>query len=65
MDPAPGFKVIGIDIDPDKVDAITQGKSYIEHITAESIQAAKNQGFEATTDFSRASECDALILCVP
>lgn len=60
-----GFKVLGIDIDNSKVTKLNQGQSYIEHIAAENIAAAVTQGFEATTDFSRASECDALILCVP
>lgn len=60
-----GFKVLGIDIDRGKVDKLNQGQSYIEHIAAENIATALIQGFEATTDFSRASECDALILCVP
>lgn len=59
-----GFKVIGFDIDPKKVDALNQGQSYIEHIQAEKIQSAQDQ-FTATTDFSQISDCDALILCVP
>ncbi|QPL48062.1 UDP-N-acetyl-D-glucosamine 6-dehydrogenase [Halomonas sp. A40-4] len=60
-----GYKVIGIDIDSEKVGQLNAGKSYIEHIPSESIAKAHGRGFEATTDFSRASECDALILCVP
>ena len=60
-----GFKVLGIDIDAKKVDALNAGKSYIEHIKAEHIARARKAGFEATTDFSRAGEADALILCVP
>lgn len=60
-----GYKVIGIDIDSEKTDALNGGQSYIEHIASESVQSAVSKGFEATTDFSRASECDALILCVP
>lgn len=60
-----GFKVLGIDIDVVKVDKLNQGISYIEHISAESINAARAKGFEATTDFSRAAEADALIICVP
>lgn len=60
-----GFKVLGIDIDQDWVSMLNQGKSKIEHISNESISFALNNGFEATTDFSRAKECDALILCVP
>jgi UDP-N-acetyl-D-glucosamine dehydrogenase len=60
-----GYKVLGFDIDPDKVSVLNQGKSYIEHIPASAIQAAVAQGFEATADFTRVSEADALILCVP
>lgn len=60
-----GYKVIGFDIDQSKVDALSQGKSYIEHIPEASISEAVSRGFEATTDFKRVSEADALILCVP
>lgn len=60
-----GYKVIGFDIDQSKVNALSQGQSYIEHIHAASIQDAVKNGFEATTDFKRVSEADALILCVP
>ncbi|WLG69801.1 UDP-N-acetyl-D-glucosamine 6-dehydrogenase [Pseudomonas brassicacearum] len=60
-----GFRVLGIDIDSFKVDRLNLGMSYIEHIPGERIAAARSNGFEATTDFTRVSECDALILCVP
>lgn len=60
-----GFRVLGIDIDKGKVNSLNAGKSYIEHISSEKVAKACKSGFEATTDFSRASECDALILCVP
>jgi UDP-N-acetyl-D-glucosamine dehydrogenase len=60
-----GYKVIGFDIDESKVDLLSLGKSYIEHIPASSIADACDRGFEATSDFSRISEPDALILCVP
>lgn len=60
-----GYQVLGIDIDEDKVGKLNAGESYIEHIPADKIAAARQSGFEATTDFQRVSECDALILCVP
>lgn len=60
-----GFRVLGIDIDQQKVDRLNKGESYIEHIASEKVAAARATGFEATADFSRAAECDALILCVP
>ncbi|MHB9798226.1 UDP-N-acetyl-D-glucosamine 6-dehydrogenase [Pseudomonas sp. MT3] len=60
-----GFNVLGIDIDESKVTMLNAGESYIEHISAEKILAARASGFTATCDFSRVAECDALILCVP
>lgn len=60
-----GYKVLGFDIDQSKVDILLDGKSYIEHIPEQAIQNAVAKGFEPTTNFSRASEADALILCVP
>ena len=60
-----GYKVVGLDIDKSKVDLLNQGKSYIEHIPSSEVSLAQKSGLEATTDFSRASEADALILCVP
>jgi UDP-N-acetyl-D-glucosamine dehydrogenase len=60
-----GYKVIGFDIDQSKVDALRKGRSYIEHISGQAIQEAVAKGFEPTTDFSRATEADALVLCVP
>ena len=60
-----GFKVLGFDIDKAKVATLNSGKSYIEHIAAERIAGARKAGFEATADFSRAAQADALILCVP
>jgi UDP-N-acetyl-D-glucosamine dehydrogenase len=60
-----GYRVIGFDIDPEKVEMLAAGRSYIEHIPDAAIATARTQGFEPTTDFSRAAEADALILCVP
>ncbi|MCJ1883446.1 UDP-N-acetyl-D-glucosamine 6-dehydrogenase [Pseudomonas sp. LA21] len=60
-----GFNVLGIDIDESKVTMLNAGESYIEHISAEKIIAARSSGFTATSDFRRVAECDALILCVP
>jgi UDP-N-acetyl-D-glucosamine dehydrogenase len=61
-----GIKVLGFDIDQAKLDSIHTGKSYIKHIPDAVVSEAHEQnGFNATTDFSRAGEPDALILCVP
>jgi UDP-N-acetyl-D-glucosamine dehydrogenase len=61
-----GFKVIGFDIDPKKSVELNAGRSYIHHIPATEIGtlvAAKR--FEATSDFKRLGEADALLICVP
>jgi UDP-N-acetyl-D-glucosamine dehydrogenase len=60
-----GVKVIGFDIDQHKVDSLNNGRSYIERIQPEQIHTATKQGLEATSDFSRTAEADALIICVP
>src|SRR5437879_4410624 len=61
-----GVTVLGLDIDTNKVDALNQGKSYIKHISSESVQEATKSGaFSASTDFSRIKEVSSIIICVP
>lgn len=60
-----GYKVVGLDIDARKTERLNRGESYIEHIPHDDIARARAAGFEAVTEFTRASECDALIICVP
>lgn len=60
-----GYKVIGFDIDQFKVDRLLEKQSYIDHIPAGRVGQAIEAGFEPTVDFSRASDADALIICVP
>lgn len=60
-----GVKVLGFDIDTAKVDKLNAGQSYIERLTPDLIRQARERGFEATTDFARTTEADALIICVP
>lgn len=60
-----GYTVLGFDIDPAKIETLNNGRSYFSHYGDELVATARQQGFSATTDFARASEADALILCVP
>lgn len=61
-----GVSVIGLDIDPEKVNAINAGKSYIKHIEGQSIaKEIANKTFAASTDFSNVRSVDAVIICVP
>ena len=61
-----GARVLGLDVDGAKVDAINAGRSYIEHIDGDVIaKAVAGGGFSATSDFSRVRDLDAVIICVP
>lgn len=60
-----GYKVIAFDIDQEKIDSLNSGISYIEHIPSEMVSQALVESLDPTTDFSRASEVDAIIICVP
>ena len=61
-----GFRVVGFDIDPEKIAELNAGRSYIQHIGSEGVvQALKENLFRSTTDFSELRHCDALIVCVP
>ena len=61
-----GFTAVGLDIDTRKTTALMNGESYIKHISASRIAAAKKTGrLHATTDFARARECDAILIAVP
>ncbi len=61
-----GFRVLGFDIDPHKVKQLNAGESYIRHLRHEHVAAlTRSSRFEATTDFDRLGEADALLICVP
>ena len=60
-----GFRVLGFDIDAEKVERLERGESYIHRIGAEEIEAARARGFQATGDFKRVGEVDAVLICVP
>ena len=60
------FKVIGFDIDQKKINSLDEGKSFLSHISDKDIsKMSLKNGFTSTTDFSRLTEVDAIIICVP
>ncbi|PCI97005.1 MAG: UDP-N-acetyl-D-glucosamine dehydrogenase [Alphaproteobacteria bacterium] len=61
-----GFKTIGVDIDPVKVDMLNQGRSYLHHIEDDRIQdMLATKRFEASENLEKVAQCDAVIICVP
>lgn len=61
-----GFRILGFDVDQSKVDQLQSGQSYIRHIAGDEIAGLRSSGrLEATSDFSRIPEVDAILLCVP
>jgi UDP-N-acetyl-D-glucosamine dehydrogenase len=59
-------QVLGLDIDPDKVDTLNKGRSYIKHVPTETVaEQVKARRLAATTDFTRVQEVDAVLICVP
>lgn len=63
---AAGFKVIGLDIDSEKISLLRSGRSYVRHLPGEGFAKAINEGrFEPTTEFDRIVDVDAVLVCVP
>jgi UDP-N-acetyl-D-glucosamine dehydrogenase len=61
-----GQRVTGFDTDQEKITKLNAGQSYIQHIAADKIkQHVQAKRFDATTDFTRLREMDAVLICVP
>jgi UDP-N-acetyl-D-glucosamine dehydrogenase len=61
-----GFPVVGFDVDARKIDALKRGENYLKHLGEGMVKDMLTGGrFDATADFSRLQECDAIISCVP
>ena len=61
-----GFRVLGFDTDPAKIDRLRRGIGYIGHIPGERIRAlAASERFSATVEPARLAEADVIPICVP
>jgi UDP-N-acetyl-D-glucosamine dehydrogenase len=61
-----GFRVLGFDVDAEKVAALNRGECYIRHVDSVRVKRAREtKRFEATADFDRLHEPDAILICVP
>ena len=59
------YKTYGFDIDESKIKQLNDCETYIKHISSDQIKASIEEGFVPTTDFSKISEMDAILICVP
>ena len=60
------FTVTGFDIDPAKIESLSEGRSYINAVTDGDLkELVKARRLTATSDFSALSKCDVIIICVP
>ena len=60
-----GYRVLGFDVDPKKVEKLNAGQSYIGQFESERVAQAVANGSEATADPARIGEADSVIICVP
>jgi nucleotide sugar dehydrogenase len=61
-----GFKVIGFDIQDQKVKMVNEGHNYIGDVLPADLEKIVNEGFlSATTDFDEVAGCDVVAICVP
>jgi len=61
-----GFRVVGFDVDKNKVRSLNKAKSYIKHVTGGDLKRfIREKKFEAASDFKNLSQADVIIICVP
>ena len=61
-----GFLTTGFDIEPEKIDRLKIGQSYIEHTSSASIQSVVDLGvLKATTNLEYLTDLNILIMCLP
>lgn len=61
-----GFSVLGFDTDPRKIAFLGDGRTYLKHLGEDYVARLKATGrFEASDDFDRLGEPDAILICVP
>ena len=61
-----GYKVIGFDLDPNKIDMLNSGRTYIRHLPTDMFEGARvRDGFLATADLGMLGEPDVILICVP
>ena len=60
------IRVVGFEKSPERAAMVNRAENYISDVTdADLSKVISSKMLEATTDFSRIADCDALLICVP
>jgi len=63
---AGGLSVLGLDVDPAKIEALERGENYLKHLGDQmTADLAASDRFAATSDFSRLADADVILVCLP
>ncbi len=61
-----GFRVVGIDVDRQKVEMLNRGESYIEDVADAALRPLVQRGLLwASADYTAVADVDAISICVP
>jgi UDP-N-acetyl-D-glucosamine dehydrogenase len=61
-----GLRVVGLDVDVEKVEMLNASKGYLKHVDTGDLSALVKAGsFRASASLQDASSCDAVVICVP
>jgi UDP-N-acetyl-D-glucosamine dehydrogenase len=61
-----GFRVVGVDTDPERVEAIEDGRSYLRDVAGDRVAALRRSGrLRATKSYRRLARADAVLIAVP
>jgi UDP-N-acetyl-D-glucosamine dehydrogenase len=59
-----GHQVVGVDADPARVEALNEGRSYVEDVPSAAIKGVGGR-LAASTEYAEVAGCDAVVICVP
>jgi len=59
-----GHEVVGVEADAQRVEALNEGRSYVEDVPSAAIDGVGGR-LEASSEYTLLAECDAVVICVP
>jgi len=60
-----GFPLVGIDVNPTKIEQLKAGESYVLDVSSERLQSVPQGRAQYTTRYEEVEDCDVAIICVP